>query len=174
MLQTRRPSSLTYSACTFLKALSNFQVMQAAASCSGLCRAAKELPPRVLIVDSQAAKFLEANFVSGASPLHWLCGTNDTRVAHRLHSCPKRPPEPAGKMHEVGKAYRGRYSKTQWPTGAAISPYNGDIFVSSYQVLAGLRSRQSPSARSHPCRTFSMFNVQQCRMQACCVSALAA
>jgi hypothetical protein len=47
-------------------------VMQAAASCSALARAAKQSPPRGLIVDSQRAQFFESNFASGANPQHPL------------------------------------------------------------------------------------------------------
>jgi hypothetical protein len=59
-------------------ALISLPLTQAAASCSGLRRAARELPPRVLIVDSQAAKFFEANFVTGTEPLQPWYGVDIT------------------------------------------------------------------------------------------------
>jgi hypothetical protein len=53
--------------CLSLHGIADWTLMQqAAAACSALACAAKELPPRVLVVDSQAAKFFEACFTSGA------------------------------------------------------------------------------------------------------------
>jgi hypothetical protein len=153
-------------------ALINLPLTQAAASCSGLHRAARELPPRVLIVDSQAAKFFEANFVTGTELLQPWYGVDITGW-HSLQSCSIQCTL-AGKMHEVGKAHRGHYSKSQWPTGAAISPYDGDIFVSSYQVLAASEVSAIFLCVIHHCRTCLTHDSEQCRMQACCVFALPA
>lgn len=45
----------------------------------------------------------------------------------------------SGHVHEVGRAHKGRYSVKHWPTGAAMSPYDGDVYVSEYQNCGILR-----------------------------------